>query len=368
MRIAFKDIWRSKLRFGLLAGAVGLLFFLLLFLNTLSSTLLGQFVGAIENGSSEVLAFSEGSQFIIQTSRLDPALVGAIESVDGVDAAAPISELTVPAIVAGETVDVSLWGIEVGSPGTPPELVEGRLPGAGEVVMDDSSMDLGFVLGESFTVESTRLTVVGFADDATYSVLPTAYLPNETWAGVFTEAFPQAPFVPVNIIGVAVTDGADPVAVAAAMQAEVAGIEVLDRQAAADATPGVSSVSQSFGLIVGITFLIVIVVVGFFFQILTVQKLKSFAVLKAVGASNRTLAATVASQITLMVTLGVLVGAALLAGAAAGTRDVFSIAVDWGLIGVTGLVVLAFSLVTGLFSIRRIVRQDPAEAAMGGAR
>jgi putative ABC transport system permease protein len=158
------------------------------------------------------------------------------------------------------------------------------------------------------------------------------------------------------------------VAVAAAMQSEVAGIEALDRQAAADATPGVSSVSQSFGLIVGITFLIVIVVVGFFFQILTVQKLKSFAVLKAVGASNRSLAATVASQITVMVTLGVLVGAALLAGAAAGTRDVFAIAVDWGLIGITGFVVLAFSLVTGLFSIRRIVRQDPAEAAMGGAR
>jgi putative ABC transport system permease protein len=129
MRIAFKDIWRSKLRFGLLAGAVGLLFFLLLFLNTLSSTLLGQFVGAVENGSSEVLAFSEGSQFIIQTSRLDPSLVEQIRAVDGVEAAAPISELTTPATVAGETVDVSLWGIEVGGPGTPPESDRRSSPG-----------------------------------------------------------------------------------------------------------------------------------------------------------------------------------------------------------------------------------------------
>jgi putative ABC transport system permease protein len=234
--------------------------------------------------------------------------------------------------------------------------------------MDDSARDSGFVLGETFTVEATSLTVVGFADNATYSVLPTAYLPNETWAGVFAEAFPQAPFVPTNIIGVTLDDGADPVEVAATVQAQVAGVEALDRQAAADATPGVSSVSQSFGLIVGITFLIVIVVVGFFFQILTVQKLKSFAVLKAVGASNRSLATTVVGQITVMVVLGVLVGAGLLAGAAAATREVFAISVDWGLILLTGSVVLAFSLVAGLFSIRRVVRQDPAEAAMGGAR
>ena len=37
-----------------IGGAVGLLIFLLLFLNTLSSTLLGFFVGAIENNSADL--------------------------------------------------------------------------------------------------------------------------------------------------------------------------------------------------------------------------------------------------------------------------------------------------------------------------
>ena len=36
--------------------------------------------------------------------------------------------------------------------------------------------------------------------------------------------------------------------------------------------PGVSSVSQTFGILVGMTFVISIVVIGFFFLILTVQK------------------------------------------------------------------------------------------------
>lgn len=368
MGIAFRDIWRSKLRYGLLAGAVGLLFFLLLFLNTLSSTLLGGFVGAVENGSSDVIVFSDGAQATLQASRVDPALMSEVSSVDGVAAVAPVSELTTAATVGGEPVDMSLWGIEVGSPGTPPALDEGRLPAAGEVVLDSGSRSAGFELGDRFEAEGVELTVVGFADDATFSVLPTAYMPSETWAEVFMAAFPDSPVVPVSVLGVSVTEGSDPTEVAAAIQSGVSGVEALDRQAAADATPGVSSISQSFGLIVGITFLIVIVVVGFFFQILTVQKLKAFTVLKAIGASNRSLAGTVAGQIGMMVILGVAVGTALLAGAAAGTREVFAISIDWGLVGAVGAIVLAFSLLAGLFPIRRIVAQDPAEAAMGGTR
>lgn len=367
MTIALKDIWRSKVRFGLLAGAVGLLIFLLLFLNTLSSTLLDQFVGAVEDGSADVIVFSDGAQATFQASRLDGSLVGQVEAVDGVADAAPIHALFSATTVDGESLEVALWGIEVGSVGTPERIVDGRLPGAGEVLMDAGSNDT-FAVGDTLTVEGVDLEVVGFADNATFAVAPTAYMPTETWAGVFTAAFPQSPEVPVSVFAVEVEDGADPIAVAAAITDAVGGVEALDRQAAADATPGVSSISQSFGLIVGITFLIVVVVVGFFFQILTVQKLKAFTVLKAVGASNRTLAGTIAGQIALMVVLGVLVGAGLLAGAAAGTRDVFAISVDWGLVGTVGGIVLAFSLLAGLFSIRRVVAQDPAQAAMGGAR
>lgn len=367
MQIAFKDIWRSKLRFGLLAGAVGLLIFLLLFLNTLSSTLLSQFVGAVEDGSSDVIVFSEGSQATFQASRLDPALLADVEQVPGVADAAPIHELSSATTVDGEAVELSLWGIEVGSVGTPERIAEGRLPGPGEVLMDAGSEDI-FALGDTLTVAGVELEVVGFADNATFAVAPTGYMPAETWAEVFTATYPQSPGIPVSVFGVATSEGADPVAVAAEIQASVAGVEALDRQAAADATPGVSSISQSFGLIVGITFLIVVVVVGFFFQILTVQKLKAFTVLKAVGASNRSLAGAIAGQISVMVVLGVLVGAGLLAGAAAGTREVFAISVDWALVGTVGGIVLAFSLLAGLFSIRRVVTQDPAQAAMGGAR
>jgi putative ABC transport system permease protein len=236
------------------------------------------------------------------------------------------------------------------------------------VVIDRSAANnSGFSVGTRFQAGDTELTVVGVADNATYAVVPTAYLPIDTWTEVFRSEYPGSPVTPFNIVGVQVADGADAAAVASAINSSVPGVEALTRQAAADATPGVSSISQSFGLIVGITFLIVIVVIGFFFQILTVQKLRAFTVLKAVGATTAKLARAVSAQIVAMVVAGVLIGTGLLAATAAGTKDVFAISLNPVLITQAGAAVLAFSLLVGLFSIRKIARQDPASAA-GGAR
>ena len=116
MFIALRDLWRSKLRFSLLAGAVALLIFLLLFLNTLSATLLGFFVGAIENNSSEVLVYDDMARRNLQASRLNPSVVGDVAAVAGVAAAAPIGELTLTVEVGGELTDLSLWGVDTQRP------------------------------------------------------------------------------------------------------------------------------------------------------------------------------------------------------------------------------------------------------------
>lgn len=362
-----REIWRSKLKFGLLAAAVGLLFFLLLFVNTLSSTLLDQFIGAIENSSADVLVFDADAQATIPASRLTPEDVERVAGVDGVLEAAPISELTTDTFLDGEDIDISLWGLMIGGPGSPSELDEGRLPGPGEALVDTSARDAGLTVGTSFEVGGTDIEVVGVAENATYSVIPTIYVADETWQEAFTGAFPQAPAAPVNLVGVAVDEDAEPAAVADRIS-ELEGLEGLLPTEAASATPGVSSIEQSFGIITGITFVIVIIVVGFFFQILTVQKLRVFALLEALGSRFRSLAGYVLSQIGFLVLLGVVVGVAMLAVAAAATRDVFAISLDPVLIGILGGAILVASLISGLTSIRRIARQDAASVATGGNR
>ncbi|MGD2044351.1 MAG: ABC transporter permease [Acidimicrobiia bacterium] len=362
-----REILRSKLKFGLLAAAVGLLFFLLIFVNTLSSTLLDQFVGAIENSSADVLVFDSEAQATIPASRLTDDDVARVAEVDGVETATPISELTTDTTLDGTELDISLWGLQIGGPGTPTELAEGRLPGPGEALVDTSGRDEGLIVGSSFAVAGVSLEVVGVAENATYSVLPTAYVESETWNEIFASAFPDAPFAPVNLVGVATSQDVEATEVAAAISG-LDGLEGLLPEEAAAATPGVSSIEQSFGLITGITFVIVVVVVGFFFQILTVQKLRVFALLEALGSRFRSLAGYVLSQIGFLVALGVIVGVGMLAGAALATQDVFAISIDPVLVGVLGGAILIASLISGLTSIRRIARQDAASVATGGKR
>lgn len=360
-------MWRSRLKFGLLAVAVGLLFFLLLFVNTLSSTLLDRFVGAIENSSADVLVFDSDAQETIPASRLVSGDVSRVGEVEGVAAAAPVSVVAADAFHDGDQIDVSLWGVDVGGPGTPSDLEEGRLPRSRETLVDASARDAGLTVGTTIQIADVSLEVVGVANNATYSVLPTLYVPNETWTDVFLASYPGAPEAPVNLIAVAVEDGANVDTVSFAIS-DLEGLAGLTPSDAAAATPGVSSIEQSFALITGITFVIVVVVVGFFFQILTVQKLRVFALLEALGTRIRSLAGYVLSQIGALVALGVGVGVALLGLAVTITREVFTISIDPTLTAILGGAILVGSLASGVTSIRRIAGQDAAEVATGGPR
>lgn len=367
MFIALRDLWRSRLRFGLLAGAVGLLIFLLLFLSTLSSTLLGFFIGAIENNSADVLVYDDTARRNLQASRIDPSAVSAVAAVPGVAAAAPIGELTLTATVDGELTDLSLWGVDLAGPGSPAPIVEGRLPGPGEVVVDQSDTSEGFEIGETVRLvpSGTELTIVGYVQDRRYAVVATAYLDFNHWVDIFETEFPGSPIVPLSIIGVETLPGEDPTTVADRITTTMEGLEGLDRATAAAGTPGVESISQSFTLIVGITFGIVVLVVGFFFLILTVQRLRGFVTLRAIGASTAYLARSLIIQIVVLVLLGAAIGALITMAATVGSSAAFPLALDGGLVVTVTGAVLVCSVLAGLLSIRRISRTDAAQAAQG---
>lgn len=362
--IWFREITRAKVKFLMLAAAVGLLFFLLVFVNTLSSTLLSQFVGALENTSADLLVYGDEAQATIPASRLTIEDVDRVAEVEGVAAAAPISVVSVDVLFGDESVDMSLWGVDPSGPGAPADLIEGDMAGPGQAVVDTSARDAGLELGSAFEVGGVEVEVVGVADQATYSVLPTAYLATDTWNEVFAGLFPNAPVVPVNLVGVEVASPADPADVAASIS-QLDGLQGLEPGDAASSTPGVSSIEQSFAIITGITFVIVVIVVGFFFQILTVQKLNVFTLLRAIGARTRNVAEYVMGQISFLVILGVLIGVAMLAATAILTQDFFAIDLDPVLIGVFAAAILVATLLSGLTSIRRIRREDPATAATG---
>lgn len=365
MQLALSELMRAKLRFGLLAGAVGLLVFLLLFLNTLSQTLLRFFVGGIESNSAQVLVYDGAARQNLQASRLDPAALSQVRGVDGVGDAAPIGQTTVAADAGRGLTDVTLWGFVPGRPGQPGKVIEGQMPGPGEALVDKADSENGFAVGAEIELKPTgrRVRIVGYTQDSKFAVLPTAYVTLDEYESIFRELNPMTPYVPLSAIGVDAVRGVAPTELADRINAAVPGVDALERKQAAAAVPGVESISQSFSLIVGITFIIVVLVIGFFFLILTVQKLRIFMALLAVGASVGRLAKSLLIQIAIVVGMGLIGALLLLLLATATSSESFPLKIEPTLVLEATSAVLVFSLLSALVSVRRINRLDPAEAA-----
>lgn len=357
---------RAKLRFGLLTAAVALLVFLIVFLSSLSGALLRAFTGAIESLPADGLVYSQDSRANVQASRLDPGATQAVAEVQGVADAGPLAVLSANATVAGESSELQMIGVTPGSPSEPAGLRSGAFPSSpSEVAVDASQVEVG--LGDTIRVNGseTDLTVTGTLVGTQFGT-DTAWMTTQGYEALLTELNPGLPAVPINTVVYTVTPGADPAAVAAQVQQAVSGVQALDRDAAVAAIPGVESVSQTFGLLVGITFVIGVVVVGFFFLILTVQKLKTFTLLRATGASTRMLAGSVTGQIAVVILVASAVAVALAWGALLGLSTGLPVSIDPLTIGGIVAAVMVASLGAGWLSVRRIAKLDPAAAA--GAR
>lgn len=362
MNLALTEMKRSKLRFGLLSGAVALLVFLVLLLTTLSNALVNSITGALEGVDANVLVYSDTARDNLQASRLQPDVVEQVAAVPGVEAAGPVSVLTTSAALKDGTEDLQVFGFQSGKPGAPTGLSEGRLPGnANEVAMDGGGYAIGDTL--ELTGAQASATVVGLLRGAQFNASPTAYVTDELFATIVKAANPNVPFIPVNAVAV---QAADPASTVSTISADVAGTKAYEKSQAVSLIPGVGSISQTFGILVGLTFIIGIVVIGFFFLILTVQKMKSFTLLRAIGASSARLAAVVAQQITVVVLLASAIAVVLTLLAVRGLNSGIPVSLSPSLVVGVVVSVLVFSLLAGLLSIRRVTKIDPATAA--GAR
>lgn len=365
MNLATTEIKRAKLRFGLLTGAVALLVFLTLLLTTLSGALIGALVGALEGLQTDGLVYSDTARDNISASRLPIETVDAVAAVPGVSAAAGLGTLTSAAQIAGEAVDMQVFGVDSAGPGAPSGLTEGRLPEApGEAAVDGGGVGIGdvFVLDPS----GVQLTVVGLLRGAQFNAIPTAYTDLATYTDIVSLSFPGLPFVPINAVAFDLEEGVDSASVIAQIEGALPGVQAYTRGDAVALIPGIESITQSFGILVGLTFIIGIVVIGFFFLILTVQKLRAFTLLRAIGTSTGRLALSVSLQIVVVVILASVIAVGLVLLAVQGLNTGIPVTLQPATIIGTVLAVLVFSLLAGLLSIRRIVRIDPSTAV--GAR
>lgn len=368
MFLALKEMRRAWVRFGLLIAAIALLMFLILFQQALQSGLLTSFVGAIRNQSAPVLVYSVEGQRVLQGSAITPDMERIVRVAPGVAEIGYIGQGTFTVTADAEPADASIIGYERDSVGSPRFLSAGRLPEQpGEAVASETDADDGFGIGDTVVVEpgGLELTVVGLAPDAQLSVTPTLFVGYPTYLAAVTARNPGGGVPLPSALGVVPAEGTTPAELVTTINAAREDIDALTREQAADRSPGVVQVRQSFRIIFLLYGLVVPLVTGLFFLIVTIQKANSLTLLRAIGAPAARLVGALLVQVLVIVGLGVVLGTALYYTLTIVGLTSLSLRFDLGAVLVWSTLLIALSLASALLAARRVLAIDPLLATTG---
>lgn len=363
MNLGLLELRRNPGRFGAVAGAVGFIVFLALILAALSDGLYLGSTGAYRSSSAEVFVFSDGSGFELSGSTVSSETAEAVQQVPGVGAVGRLSSFNTTATSEGEELQLTLLGADEAT--MPSVVIEGRLPEPEtfEVVIDQQTRRRGLDIGSIVSVnDGPDLEVVGIAEDAGFG-FTTAWTTHDIFQQARVEVRPELAGLEgtSQALGVSTNgEGAVP-----AIE-EVEGVEVATIQEAIDALPAASQQKSTLDAIVYTTFAVAAIVVGLFFALITLEKRNEYAVLKAIGTSNLSLVWAIFSQAIVASVVGFLIGFGLsrLAGLLipADVPALFLTITAATLLGIT----LFMGSLGAVFSFRRVIKIDPANA-LGGA-
>ena len=135
------------------------------------------------------------------------------------------------------------------------------------------------------------------------------------------------------------------------------------RAEAADSIGGVRQQRSVFNQIIGVTLVIAVVVVALFFALLTVERIGLYGMLKAIGARSRTLFGGVVVQAVVVALIAAAIGSgfALFLDRALPPGTIPYQLLPGRLIVSSAALVVA-AVVGSVFSLRRVLRVDPASA------
>ena len=366
MKLAWRELVRRPSRFVTAGAALTLIVLLLLVLGGILDALVQSSTGLLKAQSAPLIVYSADSKGSIDRSRVTGADREAVAAAPGVHEATGLGIALVAGHVPGRSTpaDVAVFGYEA-----PNRKVPGP-PGPGEGYADRSLQDDGVSVGQTVELGTARIPVkvVGWVSGTDYNLQKGLWVDAGTWRRTLNANIPDAAVAPDTFQAVLVTpeEGTTPEQLASAIRTTVPTVTALTIPEAIAGVPGVSEQDSVFTSIIGVTFAVAGIVVALFFALLTIERVGLLGVLKAIGASSRTLAAGLTLQAAL-IAAGALVAGSLLALALSKVIPdtvPFMLSVGRFLFTAVGLVVA--SLIGSAISFRRIVRIDPA-SAVGGA-
>lgn len=383
--LAVTEMARNKLRFTVVFLIVALITLLVLFTAALGDGLAQSTSEYLDNLDADLLVFQADVDYQIPASRLGRSRLNEIRRVPGVAAVGPIG-LSSATIIAADGVplaplDVALIGVEPRQPGAPPILAGAPLEDsrAAEAVLDRHiGARLGLPIGATVTLKVVQgmeeqhydLKVVGYTAGSKINFNPGVFIPLRRWDQIKPQERAgggAGDDLTLNVAALQLDGTAPAAAVAERVAATVAHVELADPVTAYKASQGYTEMQMTLNLQQGFVLVIVVLIIGSFFQIQTLQKVAQIGMLEAIGASGRMVVATLLIQVMLTLIVGLSVGGVvvwLLAQALpAGIPLVFSGAK----IVVAVVAILTSGPLAALVAVRTIMKIEPLRALGLGA-
>lgn len=254
----------------------------------------------------------------------------------------------------GEKVDVTFFGIDPDQ-FLAPNIIDGEMFASDDEAVADSSIEeeYGISIGDTIKLAGSdkKLKIVGFTDNARFSVAPVLYTSIGAYQEIRFEKEDDSENARINAI---VTRGKIK--------------EVPDDLVATDISkfinelPGYNAQVLTFGFMIGFLIVIAAIVIGIFIYVLTMQKSEIFGVMKAQGISSRYIAFSVIAQTFLLATSGVLIGGLATIGTALVLPAAVPFQINLLFFASISVMMILIAMLGAFFSVRTIVKIDPLKA------
>ena len=366
MKLALKELRRRPSRFATATVILTLIAILLMFLGGLLDGLINSSVGAIRVQQADAIVYDSTAQASFVRSRIDSELRAEVEAVPGVTEVGGLGLVQVGARVPGngprELAGVALFGYELAPAGVPDP------PPDGQAYADDVLKTDGVELGMTIELGPARtpVEIIGFVSNTSYNGQGALWASPATWRDTLAANRPDAQVADDVFQALVVQSDVDdlPAAIDAATDGRTESFTV---QGAVDVIPGVEQQRSTFAQIIGVTVAIALVVIALFFALLTVERTSLYGVLKALGARSSSIFAGLVLQAVVVTLI-----AAVVAGTLVVVLDVVipagSVPLDVSVSRIisSAMLLLVAAVLGCAFSLRRVLRVDPASAIGAG--
>lgn len=347
MFLAWNEIRRNKLKFGLIIGVLTMISYLLFLLSGLANGLINMNKEGIDKWQADAIVLNKDANQTVQKSVFNK------KDIENKYKKQATLKQTGEIVSNGHQKDnVLVFDVEKSS-FLVPSLIEGhKATKDNEVLADETLKNKGFKIGDTLTLSQSdeKLHIVGFTESAKYNASPVIFTNDATIAKIN----PRLTGDKINAVVVRDTNWKDK-----KLNQELEAVSINDF---IENLPGYKPQNLTLNFMISFLFVISATVIGIFLYVMTLQKTSLFGILKAQGFTNGYLANVVISQTLILALFGTAFGLLLTGVTGAFLPDAVPVKFDVLTLLVFAIVLMIVSVLGSLFSILTIRKIDPLKA------